>query len=182
MTGGPGSADDQRDHDACPAERRPRAGIPTTCGTRWLARDLVERLLAPGRALRVERNEPEGRSLRALDGGGRTSKSTVAQRSLDKRLWNWRGENLSRHQPLLFSAFVPSQTNRRRINGRESLFPARHDRTPLKTKTPDAASFAARPEGTPLSQPRAEVGEYNEPSAALGQKPPQTLPAPTGRP
>ncbi|MGI6418325.1 MAG: DUF1559 domain-containing protein [Thermoguttaceae bacterium] len=27
--------------------------------------------------------------------------------------WTWRGENLSHHQPALFSVFVPSQTNRR---------------------------------------------------------------------
>ena len=44
------------------------------------------------------------------------------------------------------------------IGGRESLFSARHDGASVKTKTPDAV-FAARPEGTPLSQPRVEDGE-----------------------
>src|SRR5690606_12165167 len=47
------------------------------------------------------------------------------------------------------------------ITGRESLFSARHDGAPVKTKTPVAvfAAPTARPEGTPLSQPRAERGE-----------------------
>jgi hypothetical protein len=34
---------------------------------------------------------------------------------------------------------------------------------------PDAL-FSSRPEGTPLSQPRVEHGEGNEPCATLGQK------------
>ena len=53
------------------------------------------------------------------------------------------------------------------IGGRESLFSVRRDGAPVKIKTPIAV-FTARPEGTPLSQPRAEDGECNEPSAALG--------------